>query len=164
MWVNFSLSWYCILWCTRGLILAKFNLCIFLLLWPLLSVSYLRNHCQSLCTSVSIFSSKHLRVWTPVQVFDEFWVNFCIWYKVRIQSLSFACGYSVFPGLPWCLSGKEFACQCRRYGFDPRKIPWRRKWQPIPVFLLGNPMDRGASVHTYNLCIQCRGYKELDTR
>ena len=24
-------------------------------------------------------------------------------------------------------------------GFDPwvRKIPWRRKWQPIPIFLLG---------------------------
>ena len=22
--------------------------------------------------------------------------------------------------------------------------PWRRKWQPTPVFLLGNPMDRGA--------------------
>ena len=22
--------------------------------------------------------------------------------------------------------------------------PWRREWQPIPVFLLGNPMDRGA--------------------
>ena len=30
-------------------------------------------------------------------------------------------------------------------GFDPwvRKIPWRRKWQPTPVFLPGNPMDRG---------------------
>ena len=29
---------------------------------------------------------------------------------------------------------------------DPwvRKIPWRRAWQPIPVFLLENPMDRGA--------------------
>ena len=29
--------------------------------------------------------------------------------------------------------------QCRRCGFDPwiRKIPWRRKWQPNPVFLLG---------------------------
>ena len=25
-----------------------------------------------------------------------------------------------------------------------RKIPWRRKWQPAPVFLLENPMDRGA--------------------
>ena len=25
----------------------------------------------------------------------------------------------------------------RRWGFDPwvRKIPWRRKWQPTPVFL-----------------------------
>ena len=31
-------------------------------------------------------------------------------------------------------------------GFKPwvRKIPSRRKWQPIPVFLPGNPMDRGA--------------------
>ena len=29
-------------------------------------------------------------------------------------------------------------------GPDPwvRKIPWRRKWQPTPVFLPGNPMDR----------------------
>ena len=27
----------------------------------------------------------------------------------------------------------------RRHGFDPwvRKIPWKRKWQPIPVFLPG---------------------------
>ena len=38
------------------------------------------------------------------------------------------------------LSGKESACQrrrCRRPGFDPwiEKIPWRRKWQPILVFL-----------------------------
>ena len=33
--------------------------------------------------------------------------------------------------------GKESACQCRRPGFKPwvRKIPWRRKWQPTPVFL-----------------------------
>ena len=29
--------------------------------------------------------------------------------------------------------------QCGRPGFDPwvRKIPWRREWQPTPVFLLG---------------------------
>ena len=37
-------------------------------------------------------------------------------------------------------SGKESTCQCRRHrshGFDHwvRKIPWRRKWQPTPVFL-----------------------------
>ena len=32
---------------------------------------------------------------------------------------------------------KESACQSRRQGFDPwvEKIPWRRKWQPTPVFL-----------------------------
>ena len=37
------------------------------------------------------------------------------------------------------LSGKELACQCRRYRFDPwvRKIAWRRKWQPTPMFLSG---------------------------
>ena len=42
-------------------------------------------------------------------------------------------------GLPWWLSGKESSWQCRRHGFDPwvRKIPWRRKWQPTPVFLSG---------------------------
>ena len=42
-------------------------------------------------------------------------------------------------GLPWWLSGKEFACQCRRPGFHPwaGKIPGRRAWQPIPVFLPG---------------------------
>ena len=29
--------------------------------------------------------------------------------------------------------------QCRRHRIDPwaRKIPWRRKWQPTPVFLPG---------------------------
>ena len=38
---------------------------------------------------------------------------------------------------PRWFSGKESTCQCRRHGFDPwvRKIPWRRKWQPTPVFL-----------------------------
>ena len=42
-------------------------------------------------------------------------------------------------GLPTWLSSKESACQCKRHGFSPwvRKIPWRRKWQPTPVFLPG---------------------------
>ena len=41
--------------------------------------------------------------------------------------------------LPRWLSGKESACQCRRHTFDPwvGKIPWRRPWQPTPVFLPG---------------------------
>ena len=35
--------------------------------------------------------------------------------------------------------GKSICLQCRRPGFDPwfGKILWRRKWQPIPVFLPG---------------------------
>ena len=39
----------------------------------------------------------------------------------------------------WWLSGEESTCQYRRLGFDPwiRKIPWRREWQPTPVFLPG---------------------------
>ena len=47
--------------------------------------------------------------------------------------------YCIFWGLPWWLSGKESACQCRRCGFNPwvGKIPWRRKWQCTPVFLPG---------------------------
>ena len=37
---------------------------------------------------------------------------------------------------------KKSTCQCRRcesHGFDPGigKIPWRRAWQPTPVFLPG---------------------------
>ena len=33
-----------------------------------------------------------------------------------------------------------------RCGFDSwvRKIPWRRKWRPAPVFLQGNCMDKAA--------------------
>ena len=48
-------------------------------------------------------------------------------------------GGTVTTWLPGRLSGKELACHCRRRGFDPwvRKIPWRRKWQPTPVFLPG---------------------------
>ena len=42
-------------------------------------------------------------------------------------------------GLPAWLSCWRIRLQCRRPGFDPcvGKIPWRRKWQPTPVFLPG---------------------------
>ena len=37
------------------------------------------------------------------------------------------------------LSGKELTCQCRRHEFNSwiGTIPWRMKWQPTSVFLLG---------------------------
>ena len=43
-------------------------------------------------------------------------------------------------GLSWWLSSKKkIYLQCMRSRFDPwiGKIPWRRKWQPPPVFLPG---------------------------
>ena len=47
-----------------------------------------------------------------------------------------------YLGLPRWLSSKESACNAgdiMRYRFDPcvRKVPWRRAWQPTPVFLPG---------------------------
>ena len=64
--------------------------------------------------------------------------------------------------LPRWYSGKESACQCKRHKrcvFDPwvSKIPWRRKWQPTPVFFPGK--FRGQrSLMGYNPW----GCKELD--
>ena len=50
--------------------------------------------------------------------------------------------YAKYVGFPGGTSGKEASCQCRRHKrceFDHwvRKIPWRRAWLPIPVFLSG---------------------------
>ena len=58
------------------------------------------------------------------------------------------CFYSKSPcnlntrGFPGGASDKELTCQCKRvkrYVLDPwmGKIPWRRSWQPTPVFLSG---------------------------
>ena len=51
-------------------------------------------------------------------------------------------------GLPWRLSGKESACQCKRCGSDPwvGKIPLRRKLglSHSSISCLENPLDRGA--------------------
>ena len=62
-------------------------------------------------------------------------------------------------GLPRWLRGKESACQSRRCGFDPwvEKIPWRRKWQPTPVFLPGES-HRQRSLVGYSPW----GHKESD--
>ena len=54
-------------------------------------------------------------------------------------------------GLARWHSGKESACQCRknkRRGFNSwvKKIPWRRKWQPAPVFLTGESYGQRSLV------------------
>ena len=90
--------------------------------------------------------------------FNEMGLIICIW---------------LYCGLPRRLCGKESACQCRshrRHGFDPwvGKIPWRRAWQPTPVFLPGksqgqmslagySPWGRRESDMTERLSMQTLG-------
>ena len=64
-----------------------------------------------------------------------------------------------FPG---GASGKESACQCRRHktcGFDPwvRKIPWKKAWQPTPVFMPGESHGQWSLVGW-----SPKGHKGLD--
>ena len=75
------------------------------------------------------------------------------------------------PGIkPWFLTSPAFASRLvaqrlkrlpamQETGFDPwvGKIPWRRKWQPTPVFLPGESRRR-RSLEGYGP----RGHKELD--
>ena len=63
--------------------------------------------------------------------------------------------HHVWIGLPRWRSGKESDCYCRKHrrtAFNPwiRKIPWRGKWQPRPVFLPGKfhgQMSLAGTVH-----------------
>ena len=64
--------------------------------------------------------------------------------------------------VPRWLRGKESPCQCRRHrrsGFDPwvEKIPWRRKWQPTPIFLPGEP-------HGQRSLVGCRAHGVAKSR
>ena len=45
--------------------------------------------------------------------------------------------FTIMLGLSCWLSGEESVYQCSNHKFDPwdGKIPWRRKWLPIPIFL-----------------------------
>ena len=74
-----------------------------------------------------------------------------------MYSRNYSCG---FPGGS---SGKEPTYQCRRHtrlGFGPqtRKIPWKRAWEPTPVFLPGESHGQ-RSLAGYSP----QGCKESDT-
>ena len=63
-------------------------------------------------------------------------------------------------GFPGGSHGKEPACSMGDLGSIPRlgRFPWRRAWQPTPVFLPGEP-------HGQRSLVGCSpsGLKELDT-
>ena len=101
-----------------------------------------RQNVSPLILSPSWESSQNSGLASEMKEKDLMWLLFC-------SPLSHTWG---FPG---GASGKKPSCQCRRHKkcrFDPwvRKIPQRRKWEPTPVFLPGESMDRGgwrATVH-----------------
>ena len=76
----------------------------------------------------------------------------------KIEETPLPCGSDITvhhrgqQDFPSGASGKEPPCQCRRHkrrGFGPwvRKIPWRRAWQPTPVFLpKESPGQRGLFI------------------
>ena len=64
-------------------------------------------------------------------------------------------------GFPGGISGKEASRRKhKRCGFDPwvRKVPWRRAWQPTPVFIPRESLGQ-RSVAGYSL----QGRKDSDT-
>ena len=91
-------------------------------------------------------------------------VPFCFFFFLYIYYRFLICGYyGVHISFPGGATGKEPACQFRRYKrrwFIPwvRKIPWRRKWQPTPVFLPGESCGQ-RSLEGYSPW----GCRELDT-
>ena len=69
-------------------------------------------------------------------------ISFCGGEGIKIYDLDVLSWICLLKGFSMWHSGKESAWQCRKYkrcAFNPwvRNIPWRRKWQPIPVLLLG---------------------------
>ena len=103
--------------------------------------------CLKICKRTKILYPEQEGFWVREgsRLASRAYTNFC---GCRAESwwLKFKLNYFSWMGLPCCLSGKEFACQCSRCKFDPGvgKIPCRRTWQLIPVFLPENLMDRGA--------------------
>ena len=81
--------------------------------------------------------------------------------KLKIYFLSkFQVCNTILLGLSWWLRGYSICPRCGRPGFNPWvwKIPWRRKWQPTPVFLPGESHGRRSLVGC-----SPQGYKELET-
>ena len=77
-----------------------------------------------------------------IQAYAKHECNLIFRLKGNLKHLMVFTSITNMKGFPGGASGKEPACQCwrhKRHGLDSwvGKIPWRRKWQPTPVFLPG---------------------------
>ena len=84
----------------------------------------------------------------------------------KTEQLAFSLSLRIYHypwGFPGGATGKEPTCQRRRHrrrGFSPwvGKTPWRRAWQPTPVFLPGKSHGQRSRAG-----YSPWGHKELDT-
>ena len=79
----------------------------------------------------------HFQEWSPNKTSN--YRDLIPSYGINAQQLMMTFKYSFIGIFPWWHSSGESICQCRRHGFNPwvGKLPWRKKWQPTPVFLPG---------------------------
>ena len=102
---------------------------------------------------------------TPLRAGRQFltqtiWI-WCTFYKLTRQfHAHLSSSVLEFSGLPRWYSSKKSTYQCRRHAFNPwvGKIPWRRAWQPTPVFSPGE-FHGWRSLANYHLW----GHKGSDT-
>ena len=90
------------------------------------------------------------------------WLHVFLWLDSCTFFFLFTCPLYVY-GFPGGTVNKESACQCKRgktCGFSlwVGMIPWKRKWQPVPVSLPGKFQGQRSLVG-----YSPWGHKELDT-
>ena len=95
---------------------------------------------------------------------ENFFNFFLFWNIVDLYPcVTFKCAAKLFSytySYPRWLRWRRIGVQWKRPGFDPwvRKIPWRREWLPIPVFLPGESHGPRSLV-----IYSPWGHKESDT-
>ena len=94
--------------------------------------------------------------------FNSFWMShrhsaclswFCFTPQLYLLLLLCYVHLPSYLGFPGGTSSKEPTCQCRRHGLNPwvGKIPWRRAWQPSPVFLPGESHGQRSLVSVHRI-------------
>ena len=121
-----------------------------------------------LCVAAASLVTEHRLSGVPAALVVAPRLGSCSSWAVALEHRLISCGaeaellHSMRSwSLPGGASGKESTGQCRRCQmFTPwvGKIPWRRKWQPIPIFLPGESHGR-RSLAGYSPW----GRKESDT-
>ena len=100
------------------------------------AISFFRGAFQSRDkTQVSCFAGRFLTVWATREAL------------LCIYTLTCICTYTNTL-LSWWLRWWGICLQCRRCALDPwiGKIPWRRKWQPTPLFSPGKSYGQRSLV------------------